>query len=220
MKHLRTKRKPNKKNIFKLIFYIALVFVIVGMIFSIGNIKKYNNKNITENITKDTTENIDIKKDNNESLKKDIEEKENVWTLNIEKKLSTKNGDNIFVEISDTDAKREQGLSGKERLNTYYKNGKTETEGMLFVFDNEQVENFWMKDMKFDLDILWLDKDYNVVYMYRYAAASSYNKENPSKSTIYSNGQYHLAKYVLEINSGITDKLNMKVGDKFEIKNP
>ncbi|MEO5927498.1 MAG: DUF192 domain-containing protein [Patescibacteria group bacterium] len=52
------------------------------------------------------------------------------------------------LEIADTDATRTQGLSGRDPL-------KLE-EGMLFVFPREGIYPFWMKDMKFGLDIIWL----------------------------------------------------------------
>ena len=63
---------------------------------------------------------------------------------------------NLNIEISDTKAKREQGLSGKE--------GLAENEGMLFVFEKEGYYGFWMKDMNFPIDIAWLDKNKKIIY--------------------------------------------------------
>lgn len=83
---------------------------------------------------------------------------------------------------------------------------------MLFVFENEQTTNFWMKDMNFDLDMIWLDKDYKIVHIEEKAKANSYNPKNPSESKIFSNGN-KLAKYVLETNAGLVNKMNLKVGD-------
>ena len=57
-------------------------------------------------------------------------------------------GQTIKVEIADTDAKRELGLSGHAPL--------SDTQGMLFVFDTPGIYSFWMKDMLFPLDIIWL----------------------------------------------------------------
>ena len=52
------------------------------------------------------------------------------------------------LEIADTDATRTQGLSGRDPL-------KLE-EGMLFEFPDAGIYPFWMKDMKFALDIVWM----------------------------------------------------------------
>lgn len=52
------------------------------------------------------------------------------------------------LEIADTDASRRQGLSGRDPLKLQ--------EGMLFEFPEEGIYPFWMKDMKFALDIIWM----------------------------------------------------------------
>jgi uncharacterized membrane protein (UPF0127 family) len=62
----------------------------------------------------------------------------------------------ITVEVADTDKLRVRGLSGHEPL--------TEKEGMLFVFDQASTDNcFWMKDMSFAIDMVWLDAEKQVV---------------------------------------------------------
>ncbi len=60
----------------------------------------------------------------------------------------TVGGTKLAVEVANDDAKRQQGLSGREALP---KDG-----GMLFVFDEPGRYEFWMKDMRFALDMLWL----------------------------------------------------------------
>ncbi len=61
----------------------------------------------------------------------------------------------ITVAISDTEAKREQGLSGTAPLEP--------TQGMLFVFDSPLRPAFWMKDMNYPLDIVWINQDKKIV---------------------------------------------------------
>lgn len=56
----------------------------------------------------------------------------------------------LNVEVVNTPASITQGLSGREKL---------ETDGMLFVFAQPQILTFWMKDMKFPIDIIWLKND-------------------------------------------------------------
>src|SRR3989338_4036642 len=61
------------------------------------------------------------------------------------------NGHTLFIavgDVADTDAKRAQGLSGRESMAENY--------GILFVFEEPAQYSFWMKDMKFPLDFLWI----------------------------------------------------------------
>jgi hypothetical protein len=204
--HVRTKRKPNKKNISKLIFSIVLTFIMIAAIFSLGNIKKGNFNFSKKADDASTTSAGSVTSSATNEF----------WILNVQNVLSTAWGDKIFVQIASTSAEQEQGLSGKNKLTELDKDGKIETEGMLFSFYKPQIENFWMKDMNFDLDMVWLDENFKIVHIEKNTLASSYNKQNPANSTIFTNGN-NLAKYVLEINSGMTDKLNLKVGDSLKI---
>lgn len=58
----------------------------------------------------------------------------------------------LLVQIAGTDELRQQGLSGREPL--------TDSQGMLFDFRNttETDPGFWMKDMKFNLDFIWINQ--------------------------------------------------------------
>ena len=53
------------------------------------------------------------------------------------------------VDLAVLPEERQQGLSGREFM--------AHDAGMLFVFDEEQTLHFWMKDMLFPLDIIWID---------------------------------------------------------------
>ncbi len=79
---------------------------------------------------------------------------------------------------------------------------------MLFVFDKPDIYSFWMKDMLFPIDMIWISEDGKVVYIERDARPESYpNSFIPDAP----------AKYVLEVNAGFSEKNNLKVGDKVEI---
>ncbi len=68
------------------------------------------------------------------------------------KKANIKIGDNMFAaEVADTAIKKIKGLSGRESLG--------EKEGMLFVYDKPARPGFWMKGMKFSIDIIWMRGD-------------------------------------------------------------
>ncbi|HUD44146.1 MAG TPA: DUF192 domain-containing protein [Patescibacteria group bacterium] len=65
-------------------------------------------------------------------------------TVTIDKKTFT-------VEVEQTEAAREQGLSGRS--------GLTVNQGMLFLFDHPDRYSFWMKDMKFPIDIIFINNN-------------------------------------------------------------
>src|SRR3989344_9082121 len=62
---------------------------------------------------------------------------------------------NLLVEVADSEVERAQGLSGRKVL--------AEQTGILFVFPTAEQHAFWMKDMNFALDIIWLDKNWKIV---------------------------------------------------------
>ena len=67
------------------------------------------------------------------------------------------NGVVLVADIAATDEQRTKGLSVKDSL--------ADNEAMLFVLDNEGEHTFWMKNMKFPIDIIWIDTDKTVVHI-------------------------------------------------------
>ena len=63
--------------------------------------------------------------------------------------VTTTTGEEIPVEVADTLKKRSLGLGKRASLKKGW--------GMLFVFEKRKPHRFWMKDMQFPLDIIWLD---------------------------------------------------------------
>jgi len=109
-------------------------------------------------------------------------------------------GKTIKVEIADTDAKRELGLSGHKVL--------SDDEGMIFIFDKMSKYAFWMKDMLYPLDLVWINSDMKVVYIKKNAQPDSYPEVFGGDDN---------AQYVLEVNTGFSDKNNLKIGDTVKI---
>jgi uncharacterized membrane protein (UPF0127 family) len=85
---------------------------------------------------------------------------------------------------------------------------------MLFIFPNEEKHFFWMKDMLFPIDIIWINNAKEIVYI-------DENTSIPETNT----PDYNLplfsspkpVSYVLEVNAGFSEKNNIKIGDKVEI---
>jgi uncharacterized membrane protein (UPF0127 family) len=106
----------------------------------------------------------------------------------------------IVVELAETPAQRTLGLSGRDSL--------PKDEGLLFIFDQESESNcFWMKDMNFAIDMVWLDSDKNVVTIKENATPESYE----TRETFCPDQP---AKYGLEINTGKAAELGIEPTEK------
>lgn len=107
----------------------------------------------------------------------------------------------FLAELALTGEKRNLGLMLRQHLNA--------DEGMLFVYNEEAYPGIWMKNMLISLDIIWINKDKEVVYIFKNASpcgVGSCSTMKPVKA----------AKYVLELNSGTADEIGLAVGDKAE----
>jgi len=77
-----------------------------------------------------------------------------IINLDVKKQVVIVNNQEIRVEIAQTIFEKSRGLSGRD--------GIGDDEGMLFIFDKPDIHSFWMKGMKFSIDILWI-KDNKVI---------------------------------------------------------
>ncbi len=103
----------------------------------------------------------------------------------------------FVVEVADSRYLQEKGLSGHSPLKP--------NEGMFFVFDTPSKYGFWMKDMTFPIDIIWLDSNMRIIHIENNLSPETYPK-------IYSSDTPAL--YALELAGGRTNTLNIKIGDK------
>ncbi len=106
-------------------------------------------------------------------------------------------GHAFVAEVADTNELRQTGLSGRLSLG--------DNQAMLFVFPSDGQNLFWMKDMLFSIDMIWLDSNKRIDYIAKDAAPESYPKTfGPASQT----------RYVVEIQAGMSDELGLKIGDK------
>jgi len=111
------------------------------------------------------------------------------------------------VEVALTDKERAQGLSGRAYL--------PQSSGMLFIFDLADKHSFWMKDMKFPLDIIWIRSENfraRVVGFHENVMPEPSRKS--SELTLYY--PQEPVNWVLEVNAGAISKHSIKVGDSVE----
>jgi len=111
------------------------------------------------------------------------------------KKISI-GGNTLRVTVVSTEASRERGLSGRTGLQT--------DEGMLFAFPTDGTYGFWMKDMLFPIDMIWISADKHIVYMAENVAPGTYPKSFVPTQP---------ARYVLEVPAGYAHGHSIKVGE-------
>lgn len=108
-------------------------------------------------------------------------------------------GRSLTVEIVNTPESRERGLSGRSELTA---------DGMLFVFDKPTLIGFWMKDMLFNLDLIWI-KDGRVVDITENAPKPEVGQDWRSLP-MYAPAQP--VDLVLEVPAGAVDAWQVQVG--------
>jgi uncharacterized membrane protein (UPF0127 family) len=125
-------------------------------------------------------------------------------TTNKKTKIFVKNI-KIDVDIAETPEEKAKGLSGRQSLK--------KNEGMLFIFENNTYPIFWMKDMHFPIDIIWI-ADEKVVHIDRNVPVPEVNTPD-SKLPLYKPPVG--IDYVLEVNAGFAESHNIKLNDVVNI---
>lgn len=111
----------------------------------------------------------------------------------------------FHAEVADNALSRVKGLSGRAALE--------QDEGMLFIFPLPWRYSFWMKGMRFSLDIIWVRGD-------RVADISEdVRAPEPGSSIFKLRGLRPKAAVdkVLEVNAGLVRKLGIRTGNRVEI---
>lgn len=110
----------------------------------------------------------------------------------------TVSGKSYNLEFADTDAKRIQGLSDRKNLE--------ENNAMLFVFPSATQQCMWMKDMRFSIDMVWVNENKEVIKIAQSVAPETYPKTFCADNT----------KYVLEFAAGETGDINLTTGQRLK----
>ena len=109
----------------------------------------------------------------------------------------TVNGVHLVADLAITGEQRTKGLAVKDSL--------AENESMLFYFPKANEYAFWMKDMKFPIDIIWLDTDRKVIHV-----EHSLDPCDSDACPLYKpEGK---TQYVLETVAGFAKKYNVTEG--------
>lgn len=101
----------------------------------------------------------------------------------------------VFAEVVKTPEEIRRGLSGRENLLSDH--------GMLFVFSSPGRHGFWMKEMKFPIDIIWLDENKKIIHIERRVQPETY------PAVFYPDAP---ALFVLEVEAGFADSEQIGIG--------
>ena len=108
----------------------------------------------------------------------------------------------LLIEIADTPYERETGMM--------YRSSMKKNQGMLFVFDKEAQRSFYMKNTEIPLDIIYLNKNLEIVAIIHNAAPMD-EQSLPSKVP---------AQFVLELLGGQSNVLGLLEGDQVSYYSP
>jgi hypothetical protein len=165
----------SKKPNFTVIIVIVLVFLVFSFL-----LVKYFTDSEPSNTKSDTVLAPSFKKEGELAFVR-ANEKDTIQKLDI--------------EIADNDAERAQGLM--------YRPSMPENQGMLFIFQTAEPQQFWMKNTVMSLDIIYVGADNKIISIQRHAKPFS---EDPLPSE-------GSALYVVEVNAGFSEKFHIDKGD-------
>jgi len=100
------------------------------------------------------------------------------------------------IEIADNPYERQTGLM--------YRNTLEVNQGMLFAFEQEAVLNFYMKNTPLALDLIFLNKELEIVHIHKNAIPNDPTGISSVKP----------AQYVFEIQAGLSDQYEIQEGDQ------
>ena len=116
--------------------------------------------------------------------------KQIVCSINVNKN----NPQKLFLDIADNEQKRSYGLMNRKDIKP--------NSGMLFFWKDSQIRNFWMKNTYFNLDLFFLNKQGEIIEIYKNAKA--FDKTNIKSQ--------NKVNFVVELKSG---EYPLLIGDKF-----
>lgn len=100
------------------------------------------------------------------------------------------------IEVADNEYEIQTGMMYRDQLGA--------NQGMLFVFPDARGRSFYMKNTRIPLDIIYIGADSTIVSIQK-------NAQPMNESSLPSEGP---ARFVLEINGGLSDELGIQAGDK------
>lgn len=104
------------------------------------------------------------------------------------------------LDIASSKTDQQKGLGGRKSL--------AQNRGILFVFDAPGKQCFWMKDMLFSIDMIWLSSDKKVTHIAADVSPGTYPKQYCGDTS---------TKYVIELNAGEAKRAGLHVGQQVSL---
>lgn len=121
-------------------------------------------------------------------------------TLSIFKQRTDSLITSFDIEIADNDYETQTGLM--------YRSSMKQQHGMLFIFPDEAMHSFYMKNTQFSLDLIYIKEDMTIGSFQE--NAEPFNENGLSSKVP--------VKYVFEVNAGLVQKWELAIGDRVEFK--
>ncbi len=112
----------------------------------------------------------------------------------------------VNAEIADTEPERAKGLMFRDAL--------CDGCAMLFMFEEEKIYPFWMKNMKFAIDIIWIDGDKRITDIQADCPPCPKGAEGYCGNII----PRSKARYVLEVRAGFCEDNHIGISDEVRFK--
>jgi uncharacterized membrane protein (UPF0127 family) len=182
------KKEESKHSLFKYVVICTIILLIAYILYAMF---------IKKNDVKDqyTVKNVDPMEQYKNIPEPPFKQEGSLTFLDSAGKKEIKK---MTIEIADNPAERQQGLM--------YRRGMDDEKAMLFIFQQEDMQGFWMKNTLIPLDIMFVGKDKRIINIHKNTTPLS-EKDLPSTKP---------ALYVVEVRGGFTDQYNIKPGDKIE----
>lgn len=118
-------------------------------------------------------------------------------SLGEQQGIVTIDGQTIYTDLAQDPAQQELGLGNRASLGAH--------QGMLFIFPTNEIHEFWMKDMSFSIDMVWMSADGTIIYIQPNVAPSTYpDAFGPNQDS----------RYVLELPANFAADHGINIGDK------
>jgi uncharacterized membrane protein (UPF0127 family) len=118
-------------------------------------------------------------------------------------------GQRVRIEIAETHEAQRKGLSGRDQLAWNH--------GLLFVYDAPGFYVFWMKEMNFDIDIVWI-RDRRIVDIHHQVPKPDASPDPVPDGQLPRYRIHELVDHVLEVPSGYAQTHGWRAGDWVEIR--
>jgi len=117
--------------------------------------------------------------------------------------ITVKDGSKVSfaVEVADTPSKREMGLQ--------YRRDLAADRGMIFLFQAQSQQSFWMKNTPLPLDMIFINRELKIVGIVEQTVPFSLDPRSVSAPS----------QFVLEINGGLSKRHGIKAGDSVRFEN-